>query len=117
MAGTSTAPRTGNLWSFASLVLGVTSLIFSLIAWAPFIPAVSLLSWPLGLCAMASGWVGEKRACADRDPAATGQAHWGRRLGCLAWIIEGLAGVVFVLMVGGLVGVGLAIWFKSLTHP
>jgi len=47
------------------LTLGIASLLLSFIAYVPFIPFLSLMSFPLGLCAMVTGWVGRRQAAAD----------------------------------------------------
>ncbi|MEK7277568.1 MAG: hypothetical protein AAB427_09480, partial [Chloroflexota bacterium] len=64
MTETLATPRR-NRWSLSSLILGIASLLLSFIAYVPFIPFLSLMSFPLGLCAMAAGWVGRRQAAAD----------------------------------------------------
>ena len=104
-----------NWWSLSSLTLGIASLLLSFIAYVPFIPFLSLMSFPLGLCAMVTGWVGRRQAAADSRAAA--QARWGFRLGCLAWILETLAGLAAVALVTGILALAIAAFVHTQSKP
>ena len=104
-----------NWWSLSSLLLGTASLLLSFIAYVPFIPFLSLMSFPLGLCAMVTGWVGRRQAAADLR--AQSQARWGIRLGCLAWILETLAGLATVAILTGVLALAIAALFHSQSKP
>lgn len=104
-----------NWWSLSSLTLGVASLLLSFIAYAPFIPFLSLMSFPLGLCAMVAGWVGRRQAAADSRAGA--QARWGIRLGCLAWILETLAGVATVVIITAALALAIAALIHTQSKP
>ncbi len=104
-----------NWWSLSSLTLGIASLLLSFIAYVPFIPFLSLMSFPLGLCAMVTGWVGRRQAAADSRAVA--QAGWGIRLGCLAWILETLAGLATVAVVTGVLALAIAAFIHTQSKP
>lgn len=116
MAESTPLPRR-NHWSRASLIAGAISILFSFIAYVPFIPAVSLLSFPLGFCAMVAGFVGERQAKQAADRAAAAQARWGFRFGCLAWLIEISAGVLTAMVVAGLLAAAIAAMINAQTKP
>jgi hypothetical protein len=64
---------------------------------------------------MVSGWVGRRQAVADSRAAA--QARWGIRLGCLAWILETLAGLATAVIVTGVLALAIAAFLHAQSKP
>ncbi len=89
-------------WAWASFLSGLSGCLLAATAFVPFIVGVSLLAWPLGFVALAAGWVGRRRARAASDWANGRRAGWGMALGCLGWIVEGLAFVVVIGLLAAL---------------
>lgn len=106
-----------NWLAVVSLVAGVVSVLLSFIAYIPFIPGVSLMSFPMGFLAIMFGWAGGRRAKQAGDTVSQSQARWGARLGCLAWIIETFAGIATVAVVIGALALAAIAYFNSTTQP
>ncbi|MBI3363043.1 MAG: hypothetical protein HY023_18225 [Chloroflexi bacterium] len=100
----SAIPESG--WARTSFITGLIGFLLSLTAPVPFIPLISWLALPLGLVALAAGWVARRRARLIDDHTSHRRAGWGMALGCLGWIIDAITLFVTVAIVGAL-GVGL----------
>ncbi len=106
-----------NYWSLFSLVLGVLGFLLALTAPIPFIPLISIFTWPLGLGALAAGWAGGRLARTTDDGAAAAQARWGIRLGCLGWAIQLATSAVKVLIAIGVLTYLFSMFVNNLFQP
>lgn len=109
----SQTPQT-NRWAWASFVAGLAGFILALTALVPFIFGLAWLAWPLGLIAIASGWIGRRRARGVEDRANGRRAAWGIAFGCLGWVVDAVA---FVAIVGVLLALLIAAATAYFSRP
>ena len=102
-----------NFWTITSFILGLLGFLVALTAPIPLIPILSAFTWPLGLGAMVTGWVGERLAKTAGDAGAIAQARWGIRLGCLGWLFQFIVSTIKVLILAGI----LALFVNNMFNP
>lgn len=102
-----------NYFAIASLVLGILGLVVALTAPIPFVPLISVFTWPFGLIAI----LASRAVKRGDDPTAQQQAKWGVRLGCMGWIIQFVTSVVKWTIFIGLVVAGVQTLFGLQPTP
>lgn len=113
MSTPSTTLNRRNYLAIASLIFGILGLVVALTAPIPFVPLVSVFTWPFGILAISFS----KLAAAKNDAPAEAQAKWGMRLGCLGWIIQFITSLVKWTIFIGLVSAAISTYFGLQPTP